>query len=160
MKLHDITGQFKELYEIEDLPPDVVADTLEAITGEFEDKAKSIVAVSTNLSSDVAAIDAEIKRLNDRKQVLLNRDKSLREYLKNNMQASGITNIKCPLFSITLAKGRDIVVIHNETELPDQYMKPKVTISPDKKQILADLKEGIDVPGAHIEKSQESIRIK
>jgi Siphovirus Gp157 len=36
----------------------------------------------------------------------------------------------------------------------------KTTIAPDKVAILAALKEGRDIPGAHIGKSQASVRIK
>ena len=75
------------------------------------------------------------------------------------MDATGTTSIKSPLFSITLAKGRDIVVIDNADSLPDEFVNVKTTVTPDKAAILKALKDG-PLPGAHFEKSLSSIRIK
>lgn len=160
MNLYELTGQYKELTTLEDMDPQAISDTLEALEGEISEKAQAIVAVRAGMESDITAIDTEIKRLQKRKEVIQNRDQSVRDYLKSNMQASGIRNIKCPYFSITLAKGRDMVEITDEGEIPDQYVSVETTVKPDKKTILTDLKNGIDVPGARLIKSDESLRIK
>jgi hypothetical protein len=89
----------------------------------------------------------------------VNKQDSLNEYLKSNMQASGITNIKCPLFSITLAKGRDVAVIDDEQAVPEAYKEIVKSTKIHKTSILAALKEG-PVSGARLEKSDESLRIK
>ena len=155
-----------ELVEVQDLaldpevPEQALRDTLDGIDGMFNDKAINIVHVITNSSSDIAALDAEIARLTERKKHVQNAQNRLREYLRFNMEATGITRISSPLFTITLAKGRDIAIVDNESALPDDYVRVKTTISPDKVAILNALKEGVDVPGAHMEKSQSSIRIK
>lgn len=160
MKLYELTEQYRDLQKMEDMDPDAIADTLEAVGGEFENKAQAIVTVSRGMDANIEAIDNEIKRLNDLKKSIKNREDSLRDYLRENMAAAGISNIKCPLFSITLAKGREVAVIHDESELPDEYMSVKTTITPDKKAILAALKAGTDVPGAALERSAESLRVK
>ena len=160
MKLYEITNNYQHLQALDGLEAHEIADTLEALEGDFQIKAQSIVAVRAGMDADIKAIDAEITRLQDRKKSLQAKDASVRDYLKHNMQSSGITNIKCPLFSITLAKGRDVVVIDSEPSLPDKYVTVKTSVSPDKKAILSALKSGEVVPGAHLEKSSESLRIK
>ena len=160
MRLYELAGQYKSLQELDGMEPADIADTLEAIEGEIEQKAQAIVAVRAGMESDIAAIDAEIRRLQDRKKHIENQDKSVRDYLKHNMEAAGIKNIKCPLFSITLAKGRAVVVIDDESALPDEYVAVKTLFAPDKKRILDDLKAGKDVAGAHITESESSIRIR
>tara|TARA_R100000951_G_scaffold64197_1_gene54270 strand:+ start:177 stop:671 length:495 start_codon:yes stop_codon:yes gene_type:complete len=161
--LYKITEQHRELQKLaddEELPAEAIADTFQAIEGEFNDKAVSVVHVIKNMDSDVAAVEAEIKRLGERKKALSNRQESIREYLRSNMEASGITKIECPLFSITLAKGRDIAFIDDEEKLPDDLVSVSVVQKPDKNEILKRLKAGDNVPGARIEKSKSSLRIK
>lgn len=75
------------------------------------------------------------------------------------MEASGISKIECPYFSITLAAGRDIAVIDDPEILPDDLVDVEMSIKPKRADILKALKIG-DVTGAHIEKSKTSIRIK
>lgn len=161
MKLYELTGQYLQLQKLADdpeTPPEVLADTLEGITGEIELKAQGLLQVVRGIESDIDALDSEIARLQEMKKVRQNRIDSLRDYLKFNMQQSGITKITCPLFSITLAAGRDVVVIDDENKLPSDLVYLKRT--PDKVRILAALKAGEDVPGANLGKSAESLRIK
>lgn len=160
--LHQIAREHRELAKIveqDELTAEDVADTFEALEGEISAKAASLVAVVDNINADVKAVDDEIKRLQARKKTMVNKQQSLRDYLKMNMQATGITNIKCPLFSITLAKGRDIVVIDDEDNVPPGYRTVTKVVKIDKAQLLKDLKL-FEVKGAHIEKSDESLRIK
>lgn len=156
----------KELIEVQELaldpevPEQALMDTLDGIEGMFNDKAINIVHVITNSSSDIAAIDSEISRLTERKKHVQNAQTRLKEYLRINMEATGISKISSSLFTITLAKGRDVAIVDDQSALPDDYVRVKTTIAPDKVAILNALKEGVDVPGAHMEKSQSSVRIK
>jgi len=148
------------LSESDDLPEGALADTFEALEGEFNAKAVSVVHVIANMGSDVDAVDAQIKRLTARKAALSNRRESIREYLRSNMEASGVSKIDHPLFNITLAKGRAVVFIEDETLIPDDLVDVSVISKPDKREILKLLKAGDDVPGARIEESKTSLRIK
>lgn len=160
--LREITGQYLQLLDLaqaDDVPADAVRDTLAGIEGEFNDKAIKVVDVVQAIEGDVEAIDKEIQRLQDRKKTIKARENSIRDYLRDNMEACGINKIQCPLFTITLTKGRDVVVIDDEREIPDHYIAVKTSTQPDKKALLEALKEK-SVPGAHIEKSKPSLRIK
>ena len=47
MKLFEITQQFRELEKLElddDIPPEVIRDTLEGLTGDFTEKAVQVAA--------------------------------------------------------------------------------------------------------------------
>ena len=158
--LYELTAQHRELLSMDDIDPETLADTLEGLEGSIQDKAQNIVAVRSEMENTVTAIDTEIARLSARKTVIKNREVALRNYLKTNMQASEIKKIECPLFTITLAKGRDVVHIEHEDSLPDEYLNAKTVITPDKKQLLADLKKGVVIEGARLIKSDDSVRIK
>lgn len=161
--LYEITDKHKELLALAEENEDMaqaVEGTMELIEGEFNEKALSLVNVMKNIGASIPSIDAEIARLQARKKTIENNQKHMTNYLKTNMEASGISKIECPLFTITLAKGRDIVGVDNEEEIPAEYMNYKTSASPMKKEILADLKEGKKIDGVSLIKSANSIRIK
>ena len=163
MKLYEISEQHKELSllaEQDEIPLDALADTFEALEGQFSAKAVSVVHIINNMDSTVEAISVEIKRLTERKKSIVKKQESIREYLRGNMEKSEITKIDCPLFNITLAKGRDICVIDDVESIPPAYISVKVATNPDKAGILKALKAGEAISGAHLEKSQSSLRIK
>lgn len=162
-QLYKLSEQHRELQEMVfsgDMTLDDLKDTFEGLEGEFNEKAVSLVHVVNNLDSDTTEIETEIKRLQARKKTIENKQKSAREYLRTNMEASGISKIECPLFSITLAKGRDTVFIDKESDIPDELVEVSVVQKPNKREILAKLKSGEDVPGCRLEKSKTSLRIK
>lgn len=162
--LYELTAQFQELAALaENADEDMavaVHDTMEAIEGEFQEKGKAVAMISLNMDGDIDAIQAQIERLTERKRVIVNRKESLKEYLRLNMEATGINKITHPLFTITLGKGKPIVVIDEEAKIPDEYMNTKVTTTPMKVEIARAIKDGIEVPGAHSEIGKSSISIK
>lgn len=162
--LYTISDQFKELATLAETADEDLAvalhDTMEAIEGEFQEKGKAIAMVTLNIDGDLEAIQSQIDRLTERKRIITNRKESLKEYLRKNMEASGITKISHPLFTITCGKGKPIVVIDNEKALPDDFFNTKVTNTPDKVAIAKALKDGQEVPGAHSEIGKSSISIK
>ena len=161
--LHQLTGEFlglQELVETGELTQSDIADTLEGITASIEEKAKSIGFIATNIDSDIAALESEIDRLSERKLIMFKKKESLTEYLKYNMEASGIKSIKCPFFNITHIDGQDIVVIIDENAIPDDYVKVKTVVTPDKNLIKKALKDGYKVSGCRLDKGKSSIRIK
>lgn len=161
--LYELTEAHLDLARLAEENEDMaqsVADTMEGIEGEFEDKAVSLIHVVNNMDGDIEKISAEIKRLTDRQKVMKNRQGNMREYLRSNMEASGITKIQCPLFTITLAKGKDMVQIDDADALPTDYVDFKTISTPIKADILSALKAGEDVAGASLVKSKTSLRIK
>lgn len=162
--LYEITGQLRELAALSDGADEdlaiAVRDTMGAIEAEFNDKALAVSHVILNFDADVAALDLEIDRLTERKRLITNRQRQIKDYLRENMEAAGISKISCPLFTITCAKGRESVVVDSEDGIPDDLMSVKTEIKPDKVAIAAKLKAGEEVPGCRLERGQSSIRIK
>lgn len=162
--LYTITEQFKELAALAETADEDLSvalhDTMEGIEGEFQEKGKAIAMITLNIDGDLEAIQSQIDRLTERKRVITNRKESLKEYLRSNMDAAGITKITHPLFTITCGKGKPIVVIDDEKAIPDDFVNVKVTSAPDKAAIAKALKDGQKVPGAHSEIGKSSISIK
>lgn len=161
-KLHEIASQHKALslmVEKEEMTFDDVKDTFEALEGEIELKSQSLVEVIDNMDCFVYAAEQEVKRLNKRIKAIKNRQESFRHYLKFNMQNTGISKISCPLFTITLVRGTEMAIVDDEEALDDKFVSVEVITKPDKKKLLAALKLG-EIEGAHIERGEQSLRIK
>ncbi len=163
-KLYEITAQHKALQEIE-VPEDgtmdeAIKDTFEMIEGDFNDKAVAMVKVTRNMDADVSSIDDEIKRLQARKKTITNYKASLVEYLRNNMEACGISKIDCPLFNITLGKGSPILLVEDEEKVSTDWVDIKIERKLQKANILKALKSGEKIEGCSIGTAKSSILIK
>lgn len=156
-QLYKITEQYKSIQTM-DFDKQVINDTLEAIEGEFEEKAKNIGFVNANMAARIEAIDSEIKRLQAMKKVEANKQEALKDYLRHNMQQCDITKIECDLFTITLRKPSDVCVIDDEEKIPQDYWK--VVKSVDKALIKRALKDGHEVDGASLQAGKAGLMIK
>lgn len=137
-----------------DIDPQTIADTLEAVAGDVEQKATNVAMFVRNLESSAEQIELAIKAMQERKKSIESKAESIRKYLKENMQRTGITKIECPYFAISLKKNPPSVVIDNESLINDKYVKTKTVTSIDKTAIKTDLQNGIIVEGAHIEQNE------
>lgn len=160
MKLHDIGKDYLGFLE-SDMDKEQLADCLESIEGAFEEKGTNIVKVINSLDAEmIKPIDDEIKRLQARKKAIVNNKESLKEYLRYNMQMTGINKIKHPLFSITLGKPTVTCEVVDVDFLPDEYVTTEVSLKPDKKAILKDLKDGKEINGAVLSEGKPRLLIK
>jgi chaperonin cofactor prefoldin len=155
--LYELSDAITALSEMEE--DQAVIDTLEGLEMEFNDKAQNIVLYERDINGKIEAIDSELKRLQTRNRTLKNRIDSMKEYLRDNMERTGISKIECPLFTISCVKGRDKAEVLDETLLPDDCVRVKTSIEADKTEILKKLQAGEDVPGAELAKTKSSIRI-
>ena len=159
MKLHELSEDYKRLQD-EDLPAEVIQDTLEAIEGEIQIKGENIALLVQNWDSDIQVLKEYKAKLDVKIKERQNRIEWLKNYLRGNMEATEIKKIECPLFTINCVVGREIVQIDDENAIPDEYVTVKVITTPDKKKLLEALKDGETILGASLTRSKSSIRIK
>ncbi len=143
-----------------DLTGDDLTECLDSIEDAIDEKASNIVKLVASLDVDVSGLDTEIKRLQARKKSVTNNQERLREYLRYNMEMTGITKIKHTLFNITLGKPTVTAEIVDIDFLPDNYVNTEVVIKADKKAILKALKDGEDIPGAVLSTGKSRLLIK
>ena len=161
-KLYDLTADYRRLQELmdEDIDQEAVRDTLEAIEGAIEVKAKNIAVLVQSMGNDADIIKAEEQRLAARRKAIENRQKWLKDYLQYNMEAVGIDKFKTPTHTIALQNNPPALNIYDEGKIPASYM----TIIPerwevDKQAVKEDLKAGAEVPGAELTRGK-SLRIR
>ena len=143
-----------------DLPPEVVADTLDGLAGELEVKAQSVAYMVRNLEVTAAAIKAFEVEQSARRKAIENRAESLKNYIARCMESTGIEKIEGPGVKLSFRKS-SAVVIDGADLLPSEFMRTPEPppAAPDKPSIAAALKAGRDVPGAHLE-SRQTLQIK
>ena len=136
----------------------VYLDTLEAINDSIEDKADNYMRVIKNSEADIEALDKEIKRLQEKKKVLSNGVKRMKESLQEAMERTNKLAFKTTLFSYAIQNNAPSLDNLDIDKIPKKYFvdqEPKL----DKKSLLNDLKEGQEINGATM-KQTKSLRVR
>ncbi len=159
--LYDLSAQMQDLINLsdDDEMQQAIEDTLELMSEDFDNKVFDIIKLIKNKQSDIVGIDTEITRLSDRKAIIKSGINSVINYIKSNMEKAGKNKLSNELFNLTLAKGRDVLIIDDEDLIPDEFVNVQTIIKPMKKELLAAAKNK-DIAGVHVEKSAKSLRIK
>lgn len=127
-------------------------DTLEAVIGQFEVKAKSVIGYIKNQEATETMLEEHIKQMTEKLKTIKARNQSLKDYLERNMIAAGINEIKADdgTFKASFRKSKAIDVF-DEAQIPAEFMRERVTIVPDKTAIKKAIEGGQEVSGAKIE---------
>lgn len=130
-------------------------DTLEAVIGQFEVKAQSVIAYIKNQEITEKMLDEHIKQMTGKLKAVKAQNQSLRDYLARNMQAAGITEIKADdgTFKASFRKSKAVEIL-DEAQIPAEFMRETVKIEPDKTAIRKAIESGQEVAGAKIEERQ------
>lgn len=149
----------------EEFPKEVIEDTLEALSGELQEKAVNIALICKDLEADVKAFKEEEDKLAARRRTLEKSIQGMKEYVSMQLLRAGITAIKNdPRARITFRKSQSIDVA-DETEFVrwaeenhrDDLLSYKVSVS--KTAIKQSLETGAEIPGAKLVE-KNSIQIK
>ena len=163
MTLYELTDEYRYLLELAEDPemdPEVLADTLEAMDGEIEYKADGYAKVIRQMEHDSAALDTELKRIRNRKDVCDRNIQRLKNSLKAAMEAIGKTKFKTDLFSFGIQKNKASVVVDAPVkDIPDELLRYSDPV-PDKTAMYEILSSGKSLEGiAHLEQTT-SLRIR
>ena len=161
--IYELTEDYIKLLsmaEDPDIDEEVFLDTLEGIEGALEDKAEGYAKVMRQLETNASGLDAEIKRLQERKAHMAKNVERMKTTLQNMMEATGKTKFKTELFSFNVQNNPPSLVMDSEDieVIPMEYLVPQDP-KIDKAKIKADIKAGKEIAFAHMETGR-SLRIK
>ena len=156
MKLYEITNEFQNIFnqvgEDGELTSQML-DSLDSLKEDFEQKAISVALYVKNIEAEEAAIGQAIDDMRIRKARLTKQAESLTDYLQLNLQKLSINEIKSsPYFKIRLKTCPPSVDVFDEKAIPPEFWREKLTTSVDKIKLKEVLSEGIEVPGASIQR--------
>lgn len=155
MKLYEISEQYHiALSELQEsgLPEQAIADTLEGLKGDIEVKAKQVAAFIANRQAEIDAVKEASKKLAERAKTEQANVDGLINYLKYNMEASGITEIRSTELVLKIKKNPHSLIVDNEDSAPIEYKKliPE-RYELDKAKVKKALKDGEEITWAHLE---------
>ncbi|MCQ8806127.1 siphovirus Gp157 family protein, partial [Escherichia coli] len=76
-----------------DLEPEMIADTIERMEGEFTDRIEQLLSVIKNESGYAERLKEEAKSLNERAAVIQNKIDSIKSYIASSLEMVGKKNI-------------------------------------------------------------------
>ena len=134
------------------IPIEAVNDTLEGLTGELEDKAVNIAKFIRNMEATADAIKKAEADMAKRRKAFENRVQWLKDYLKANMEATGISKIECPYFKLSIAKNPPSLELFDTEAIPGEYkhIETVTTEQIDKAAIKVALTNGQAITGARL----------
>lgn len=158
-KLYDIAGDYAKLMN-EDLDPEMIADTLDAIEGEFEDKVESMIKMIKEQKMLSDALKVESKIMADRAKAINNAIENTKQYMITSMQAMDKKSINAGLHKLTIRKPSQTIEIEDADKLPPEFVDYKTEVIPDKNKIKAEIKAGASIEGAKLVNGKSSLIIK
>jgi len=161
MNLRELTSdQEAILAQVEsgDFTLEDVSGHLELLEGERNKKIENYLHVINRLESRLTTMTDEVKRI---------------EVIRDS-QATALFNIKSwllmsmkdgekhefDLFKVSRVKGREVLQVNSTNDIPNLYVTVKQIDTLDKRQMLTDLKAGVEIKGAEIVTGKPSLRIK
>lgn len=161
MNLYEIKEEFLELLDaIEngEIPDGAIADTLEGMKGEFDEKIENTACYIKNLKAEADAIKAEENSLKERRQVKEHQIERLKNGMMECMSHLGIKKVEGARARVTIStRAGASVLISPDAVIPEEYQRTKV--EPDKVALKEALKAGVDIKGVTLVDSR-SVTIK
>ncbi|WP_020565048.1 siphovirus Gp157 family protein [Methylosarcina fibrata] len=133
-----------------DLPIEAVNDTLESLSGELEDKAVNVAKFLRNMETMAEAIKNAEAAMAKRRKALENRAQWLKYYLKDSMERTGITEIECPYFKLSVQNNPPAVHVLDEDAVPAEFKEQVVSWKIDKAAIRKAVQAGENVAGVSL----------
>lgn len=157
LKLYELTDNYQKLLEMADeADAQAFEDTLEALQDEINHKAENLAKVIRTYEAEAKALEEEKKRLESRISARKNKVQRLKDYLKDNLEKSGMQKAKGKTFTVWV-QDSEKVHVSDESAIPEQYFVMKRQLS--KTAIKEAIENGQQVAGAEIVKNK-SIRIR
>lgn len=148
----DLIAHYPELADDDIL----LLDTIQGATDLFEIAAKA-VDIKAEADAMADAIKSRISDLESRKGRFSRQSDAMRKLIKGLMEAAGQTKLTLPEATISIAKGREKIVVDDVNALPQGYFKTERTA--DKEALKASLDAGETIPGAHKEVGDTTLRV-
>ena len=157
MNLFELNEKYRELEQRDDLDETTLKDTLDSINDSREVKLDNIANWIEKNQAQIDFLDKKIKQLQADKKSLVNRTKSLMEYMTTAIDDSGLKEFKTENHILKPRNYRASVYISNEKDIPSEFVKFKAVETIDKKAIYELLKNGETVRGAELKPNRKTV---
>ena len=147
MKLYELADEIRAAADAmaeDGVPEQAIFDTIEAMSGSFNDKALIIAKLAKEAGAKADAIELVRKANQEREKAARSNEERLTAYLLRCMESAGIERVESPEIDIALVKNGPTANIVDESLIPRKYwaMLDMPALRIDKVALLRDLKIG------------------
>lgn len=164
LKLYEIRNEFIELFEktdMEDLTEADINTKVEALVQQLTNKSANIIAYDRTLDTFITQGKAELERISAIVKTAQAKQEKYREYIKNTMESIDIQKVETPIGTLSITKCPMSSVIEDESKVPAEFKKEKITVSVDKTALNKHFKEtGELIEGVKFITDKTSLKIK
>ena len=139
--LYEITSDYMALLEMmedQEIPEDVISDTMEGIQGELEVKADSYITIIKRLETDNEGDQKEIDRLSKRVKARSANIDRLKTSLSAAMKSTGKTKLPTEHYKLSICKNGGVAPLVYKGDVPAEFCR----LEPDTSKIREALKTG------------------
>ena len=158
MNLFELGQQYQELADREDLDPTVLADTLDSIEDTWNSKANNIARWIESLDADVEWLMKKKRSISDELSYRKNLRANLMTYLTSAIDDRGLKEVHTDDYILRPRNYKQRTVIDDEDKIPGEYRnyaKYQGMYDIKKNDVYKALKDGKNVPGAHLEPNRK-----
>lgn len=163
--LYNLVDELKRFEDLADWITD--ADDVEKLMARQDEvielltkKTDNCVAYARYLEGLEDLVQKRLVEINLVGQRNLKKLESYKNYLRVCLEKLDVNKIEGQMNSISLRAASYSVEVFDESQLPVEFMRTKVTTSPDKQEIARQLKAGHHIPGARLVEGTKSIIFK
>ena len=158
MNLFQLSQQYQQLADNDELDPTVVADTLDSINDAWEDKLNNIAKWCESLDSDIDFLTKKKRSISDELSYRKNLRANLMTYLTSAIDDRGLKEVHTDDYILRPRNYKQRTVIDDEDKIPGEYRnyaKYQGMYDIKKNDVYKALKDGKNVPGAHLEPNRK-----
>lgn len=135
-----------------------LSDTLKTETDDVYALLHRVLLAAVEARTMADATDARVKDLTARRDRYKQRAETLRGTAFAAMDALGLTRLELPDLTASIARGRPVAIVTDETKLHDDYWRTTRAI--DKAAINEAVKNGVVVPGVEMTNAIPNLQVR
>ena len=158
MNLFQLGQQYQELADRTDLDPTLLADTLDSIDDTWTEKANNVAKWIESLDADVDWLTKKKRSISDELTYRKNLRANLMTYLTSAIDDRGLKEVHTDDYILRPRNYKQRTVIDDEDKIPTEYRnyeKYQGMFDVDKTAIYKALKDGENIPGAHLKPNRK-----
>lgn len=157
MNLFELSQQYQNLADRNDLDPTVLADTLDSIEDTWKDKANNIAKWIESLDSDIDWLAKKKRSISDELTYRKNLRNNLMAYLTGAIDERGLKEVHTDDYILRPRNYKQRTIIDDEDKVPAEFKCTNEVVAVDKTAVYKALKSGEKVPGARLKPNRKVI---
>jgi hypothetical protein len=154
--MRGITNRYTAVMALADddsIPQDEINNALLTLEDELQEKGENCIKYLGSIQDNIDIAKANKKKLDEYIKTLESRKKRIEQACIYALDTLQVKSIMTGWGEMKVKKNPPAVIIDDVTQIPTQYQRQKIQVDIDKSAIKQAIKDGQQVPGAHVEQT-------